>query len=145
MVCINIIFSFYFNTKFYYIYDDNCDYIPAHLPRLAQCEFVCRRVPPCHPVEQLPLYVSQQTAGADSEHVVVEPVVAQLLLDEYEPCDRVLSRPDSPRRLESYGVSRSLVILPYSPRHHHTHGQCSVHALLTSASLDEVASCHHAD
>ena len=34
------------------------------------------------PVEQLPLDVEEETRGSDPEHVVVEPRVPELLLDQ---------------------------------------------------------------
>lgn len=50
----------------------------------------------------LPLDVSQQAAGSQAEQERAEPVVAQLLFDQSEPKQRLLSRPDPPCRLKAH-------------------------------------------
>ena len=44
-------------------------------------------------MEQLPLYVYQKAGGSNPKHVVVQPGVPQLLLDQDEPGGGILGSP----------------------------------------------------
>ena len=51
-------------------------------------------VPAGDPVEELPLDIQQKTRGSDPEHLVVQPVVPQLLLHHDQPGGGVLRCPE---------------------------------------------------
>lgn len=50
----------------------------------------------------LSLDISQQATGSQAEHLGTEPIVAQLLFDQREPHQGLLSRPDAPRWLKAH-------------------------------------------
>src|SRR6185436_15985235 len=77
-----------------------------------------RRVAAGYEVLQLTLDVGQECAGAYSEEVWFEPLVAQFLLHEREPIEGLLCGADAPGGLEADFVSGPLLIVPDRPRHY---------------------------
>src|SRR5213076_1270002 len=106
---------------------------------------VRRGVSPRDEVLELPLDVGEQRRGAEPEQVVAQPAIAQLLLHEDEPVERLLRLADPARRLEPDGVAGVLMVIADLPRHHHADREGGVHRLLAGGRLDEVRARHHRD
>src|SRR5690606_22163770 len=84
---------------------------------------VRRRVPAGDVVLELPFDVAEERAGAEAEEVRAEPRVAQLLLHEDEPLERLLGGADPAGRLEADAIPGALVVLPDRAGHDQPHGE----------------------
>ena len=72
-------------------------------------------------VIELPLNVTQQRRCSNSEELVVEPGVPQLLFDQRQPSTRVFGSADPSCRLEANDVSSSLVVITNGPSNYETY------------------------
>ena len=63
---------------------------------------MCSRITSLDEVEDLPFDISQQSAGPDTEEMVVCPFIPELFLHQEEPGQHVLCRTDATRWLESH-------------------------------------------
>src|SRR5690606_19194741 len=84
---------------------------------------VSRSVPARDEMLDLPFDIRQERARAKPEKIGDQPRVAQLLLHEDEPRQRLFGVPDPPCRLETDAIPRQLEIIPDGPRHGQSHGQ----------------------
>src|SRR3954470_13569070 len=99
---------------------------------------VDRRVAAGDEVLQLTLDIGQERARAEPEQVWAKPTVAQLVLPQGEPVQRVSRRADAACGLESHEHAGPLPVLAYRACHHQAHRERGVHALLAGGRLDEV-------
>src|SRR5919201_58880 len=106
---------------------------------------VCRGVATADGMRELALDIREQAAGADTEKLRMQPGVAQLLLHERQPVERLPGRADAAGRLEADAPAGALVVVADGACHHQPDRQRGVDALLAGRGLDEVGAGHHAD
>src|SRR5882672_8723952 len=85
---------------------------------------------------QLPLDIAQHAARAESEQVRLQPTLAQLLLHQCQPLQRLFGRADPTGWLEPDRPAGPLRVLTDRARHHQAYGQSGIHAVLSRGGLD---------
>src|ERR671933_934248 len=78
---------------------------------------VCCGVAAADGMRELALDIREQAAGADTEQVWMQPGVAQLLLHERQPVERLPGRSNAAGRLEADAAARALVVIANGARH----------------------------
>merc|ERR1719498_189908 len=98
---------------------------------------------PMHPVPNLSLNVHHQSACTKPEKRRVSPFISKLLLHKSKPRQCVLGRTNTTGRLETNIPASFLIVVPYRAHHDKSHFKGCIDALLSSAGLNEIRSCHH--
>src|SRR5579859_5814733 len=83
---------------------------------------ICR-VTACRVVVELAFNVGQHAAGAKTKQVRVEPAIPEFFFDQRQPVQRLLSRANSPGRLESDNHARALGVLADGAHHYQANRQ----------------------
>ena len=97
------------------------------------------RIPTGHKMLQLALDIGQQRAGPEAEQVGTQPAVAQFVLHQRQPVERIPCGPDAARRLEAHQLAGALAILADGARHHQPDRERRVHTLLAGQSPQSFA------
>src|SRR5580704_7972244 len=118
-------------------------YVPSSLLPSSHRMPVLRRISPRRVIFQLPLNIPQHTACPKPEHLRIQPGVSELFLYQRQPFQRLLSRPNPSRRLESHSQPGFERVLTDRPRHYQSHRKRSVSRFFSRRSLDKVRAGHH--